>query len=203
MGHLCVRGGLAPWSVLPSELLWGYLDARKRPHTQARRPRLIQSPLSLYPCPSPPQRWVASSAATPHHCHQGQATTTSGLPTLPASSWSPAVLSCPGLEVGGPCQGPASSPPVPCDAWRKFPPPAITSLQALPFPEPWFPAGFCGFFLFLGDPKLVPLPGLCVFCSRHTPPPMPPGILCLRPSHGWFPTLQGSTALPPPQGGPP
>ena len=45
MGHLCVRRGLAPWSALASEPLWGYLDASKWPHTQARHLQLTRSPL--------------------------------------------------------------------------------------------------------------------------------------------------------------
>ena len=168
MGHLCVSRGLAPRSGLPSEPLWGCLGARKRPHAQARRPWFTFARLSLRPCPSPP--------ATLGHL-------TSGLPRSLPLCWSPTVVPRPGVELGGPCPSPASSPPVSRDAWRAFPLPAVPSLQAFPFPEPWLPAGFCGFFLFLYS--------------------TPPGILCRRPSRGWLPTLQGSAAPSPPQGGPP
>lgn len=174
VGHLCVRGGLAPWSALPSEPLWGYLDARKRPTLRPDARDSVSRLFPSYPCQA------LHSAGSLHlqpprtTATKGQATTTSGLPHAPCTR--PGVPQCSparGWRVGDPCQGPASSPPVPCDAWRKFPPPAMTS-QALPFPEPWFPAGFCWLLSFPWRSQACPPPGTLHLLFLPHPPPMPP-----------------------------
>lgn len=127
--------------------------------------------LSLYPSPSLPSTLPCSSA--PQQVCQLHLWPTSPLPLRPSHHH---LLSVPLPGTHSPFphgagrmesyQYPAYSPPVLPDViLRKSQPSARSSPQTLPSLR--FCSSFCGFFIFLGDPKLVLLPELGIFCSLY------------------------------------
>lgn len=87
MGRLRGKERLPASSWLPWETVWCYLDSRRWLHPQARHPVLTLYLPHLSPQPHPIHQSISKFGPLhlqlPHHCHQGQATTTSCLPTLP------------------------------------------------------------------------------------------------------------------------
>lgn len=137
----------------------------------------------------------------------------------------PAPLPEPSGDAGPPHLWPAHAPCPragvpqwsPARGWR-WGDPAHDWLPALPCPATHGEHSHCQPSpLSRLSPSLSPgsqLASVVSFCSLAIPSLSPswkfasstpprPGILCRRPSHGWLPTLQGSAALSPPQGGPP
>lgn len=138
------------------EPLWGYLDARK--HLHSGQTPTAQS-VASFPLPlprSPPQRWVTSSAATPHHCHQGQATTTSL--ACPRSLPRPGVPQCSPARGWrwGTLPGTGFQPSVPCDAWRKFPAASHDLSRLSPSLSPGSQLASVASFFSLAIPSLSP-----------------------------------------------
>lgn len=189
----CVEGWLLGLRCHRS--LWGYLDARKRPHTQARRPatQSVAFPSTLAQAHSAgslhlqPPRTTATKAKPPPPLACPRSLPRPGVPQCsPARGWR-----------WGPCQGPPSLPPVPCDAWR-VPAASLRTSPGSPSLSPGSQLASVASFFSLAIPSLSPPGTLHLLFLPHPPPQCPRNTLPQTFPDGWFPTLQGSTALPPP-----